>query len=65
MVGSAALLKTCFEEYLFNGPQTGSPFKMYQQAEMVAEARMTAFINSSKEQHDPKLPAGAGTSLQG
>ena len=43
--------------------QTGSPFKMYQQAEMVAEARMTAY--NAKEQHAPKLPAGAGTSLQG
>lgn len=43
--------------------QTGSPFKMYPQAEVVAEARMQAF--NEKQPHDPKLPAGAGTSLQG
>jgi hypothetical protein len=42
--------------------QTGSPFKMYPQAEIVAEARMTAF---NVKQHDSKLPAGAGTSSQG
>ena len=42
--------------------QTGSPFKMYQQAEVVAEARMTAY---NVKQGDSKLPAGAGTSSQG
>jgi radical SAM protein with 4Fe4S-binding SPASM domain len=44
--------------------QTGSPFKMYQQAEVVAEARMVAF--NAKQQEEPnRLPAGAGESLQG
>src|SRR5206468_10121114 len=42
--------------------QTGSPFKMYPQAAVVAEARMTAY---NAKQQDSKLPAGAGTSSQG
>ena len=43
--------------------QTGSPFKMYPQAEMVAEARLAAY--TAKEHQSQKLPAGAGNSPQG
>ena len=43
--------------------QTGSPFKMYAQAEVVAEARLAAY--KSKEPNRQQLPAGAGNSPQG
>lgn len=43
--------------------QTGSPFKMYPQAEVVAEARMAAY--NAKDQQSKNLPAGAGISPQG
>jgi radical SAM protein with 4Fe4S-binding SPASM domain len=44
--------------------QTGSPFKMYQQAEVVAEARLMAY-NTKQEKASNELPAGAGESIQG
>ena len=43
--------------------QTGSPFRMYPQAEIVAEARLSAY--NEKQQHSQTRPAGAGTSSQG
>lgn len=43
--------------------QTGSPFKMYPQAEIVAEARMTAYNAKERESHHHS--AVAGNSPQG
>lgn len=43
--------------------QTGSPFKMYPQAEMVAEAKLSVYTANQEPSH--KLPAGAGNSPQG
>ena len=42
--------------------QTGSPFMMYPQAEIVAEARLSAY--NEKQQQSQTSPAGAGSSSQ-